>query len=330
MSNTRLQQLILLVGLGLLVAKFFAYYLTGSGTVLTDAMESIINVAAGALTLFSLRLSARPKDENHPYGHGKVEFISAGIEGTLIFLAAFFIIAQSIWSLCWGESKLQHLDLGLLIAALAGAINYLMGHISQKQGKKSGSLALEAAGEHLKSDAYSTVGLLLGLGLVYALQEFWQLPYWAGVADNLAAISFGLFIGYSGYNILRRSVAGIMDEVDYELMEQVVQLLEQNRYTDWVDIHNLRIIKYGPNLHIDCHLTLPWYYNARQTHEELDRLEELLHSQIDPSVEIFVHIDPCLPSSCHLCTKSDCPQRQSPFLKKVEWNRELVMRNKKH
>ena len=330
MNNVSLQRLTVLIGAILLVGKFFAYYLTHSSTVLTDALESIINVVAGILGLYSLMLSAQPKDENHPYGHGKVEFISAGVEGTLITIAGLIIIGQAVWSLFYGEQAIKQIDIGICITAFAGAVNYSLGYLTEKQGHKTGSLALVAGGRHLKSDAYSTIGMVLGLLAIYLLLNVWQMPYWAQVADNSVAILFGLLIGWTGYGILRVSVAGIMDEVDYPLVETMVKLLHENRRKDWIDIHNLRIIKYGPSLHIDCHLTLPWYYNTKEAHDEVDELEELLHRSIDNSVELFVHVDPCVPTSCHLCQKKDCPERGAVFSQKVEWTAELIMKNKKH
>lgn len=330
MNNISLQRFTVLIGVILLAGKFFAYYITHSSTVLTDALESIINVVAGILGLYSLMLSAQPKDENHPYGHGKVEFISAGVEGTLISLAGIIIIGQAVWSLIFGGKEITQIDIGLYITAFAGAVNYGLGRLTEKQGHKTGSLALIAGGKHLKSDAYSTVGMVFGLFAIFLLQNVWEAPYWAQVVDNVVAIIFGLFIGWTGYGILRESVAGIMDEVDYPLVKNMVKLLNENRHNDWIDVHNLRIIKYGPSLHIDCHLTLPWYYDTREAHDEVDRLEMLLRSSIDTSVELFVHVDPCIPSSCHLCQKSDCTKRAADFTGKVEWTAELIMKNKKH
>jgi cation diffusion facilitator family transporter len=330
MNNISLQRLTVLIGATLLVGKFFAYYLTHSSTVLTDALESIINVVAGVLGLYSLMLSAQPKDENHPYGHGKVEFISAGVEGTLITIAGLVIIGQAIWSLALGGQAITQIDIGIYITAFAGAVNYGLGYMTEKQGHKTGSLALVAGGRHLKSDAYSTIGMVVGLLAIYLLINVWHQPYWAQIADNSVAIIFGLLIGWTGYGILRESVAGIMDEVDYPLVENMVELLQENRREDWIDVHNLRIIKYGPSLHIDCHLTLPWYYNTKEAHDEVDQLEDLLHASLDNAVELFVHVDPCVPTSCYLCQKKDCPERSTAFAKKVEWTAELIMRNKKH
>lgn len=320
-ENVRVQLLAVIVGILLLVGKFIAYYLTNSNTVLTDALESIINVVAGSLGLYSLIIAALPKDENHPYGHGKIEFISAGVEGTLITLAGLIIIFKSIYSLFY-PNPIQQIDLGIYITATAGLINYLLGLMVERRGQKSNSLAMVASGRHLKSDAYSTVGLVVGLGILYFTNYVWL--------DSIIALIFGAIIGWTGSHIIKESVSGIMDEVDYKLVDHVVTILNEHRHPNWIDVHNLRIIKYGGDLHFDCHLTLPWYFNTIEAHTEVDRLEELLQTQIEAPVELFIHVDPCIPQSCSICQVNDCPKRQAPFEKKIEWELKNIMLNRKH
>ena len=329
-KNFNLQLITVCIGAVLLAGKFFAWWVTHSSTVLTDALESIINVVAGAIGLYSLYLSAHPKDENHPYGHGKIEFISAGVEGTLITLAGLLIIGQALISLIIGGTKIEQVDVGIYIAAFAGCVNYFLGYITEKQGHKTASLAMIAGGQHLKSDAYSTIGMILGLVLIFLLQSVWKLDLAARITDNLVAVIFGILIAWTGYRILRKSVAGIMDEVDYELMKSILKHLNENRAENRIDVHNLRIIKYGPSLHIDCHITVPWFFNTRDAHEEVESLEHLLKDCIDSSVEVFVHVDPCIPNSCILCEKKDCVERTFEFNGRKEWTADMIMKNKKH
>jgi len=329
-SNIRFQFVVVTVGFILLVMKFYAYWITNSSTVLTDALESIINVVAGSFGLYSLILSSLPKDKNHPYGHGRVEFISAAIEGGLVFFAGIAIVLQSIWSLLFDFKEIHKIDIGLIIVAFAGIVNYLIGYFTEKQGKKSGSLALIASAKHLKSDAYSTLALIFGLVLIYILNNVYKLDYWAYFIDNSVAILFGIIILWSGYGILRESVARIMDEVDYKLVDEIVLLLDSNKHENWIDVHNLRIIRYGSSLHIDCHLTVPWYFNTKEAHFEVDRLEELLKSKLERSTEVFVHVDPCIESSCVICDKLECPVRSHMFNGNKKWTSELIMNNKKH
>lgn len=320
-ENIRLQLLVVLVGVLLLIAKFVAYYLTNSNAILTDALESIINVVAGGFSLYSLILSARPKDLNHPYGHGKIEFVAATLEGSLILVAGGAIILKSFYNL-FEPQVLSSLDKGIYLTAAAGLINFVVGYLTEQKGRKANSLVLVAGGKHLKTDAYSTVGILAGLLLIYMTGYTWL--------DSAVAIIFGAFICYTGYRILRASLAGIMDEADYELLERIVRVLNENRRENWIDIHNLRVIKYGNTLHIDCHLTVPWYLNVLEAHEEVEAVGALVRERIDPAIELFIHTDPCVEVSCEICTKEDCTVRRRPFQKKIEWDFDKVIADKKH
>jgi cation diffusion facilitator family transporter len=320
-KNVRLQIVIVVVGAALLIAKFFAYHLTRSNTVLTDALESIVNVVAGALGLYSLIIAAMPKDENHPYGHGKIEFISAGVEGTLIIIAGVLIVIKSVESLFFPQ-ELQQIDMGIYITAAAGGVNYVLGFWAMQQGKRSNSLALVASGKHLISDTYSTIGLVIGLLLIWATEWLWL--------DSATAILFGFIIAFTGYHIIKESIAGIMDEVDYRLVQRVIEVLQANRQPNWIDIHNLRIIKYGGALHIDCHLTVPRFFNVVEAHDEVDALELVLEEKIQPEIELFIHIDACVPDSCRLCPYHACPVRSSDFEALEDWTLFNIMQNRKH
>ncbi|HMV14735.1 MAG TPA: cation diffusion facilitator family transporter [Chitinophagales bacterium] len=315
------QSLTLVVGLALLLVKFFAYFTTNSNAILTDALESIVNIVAGSFGLYSLYLAAKPNDEDHPYGHGKVEFISASIEGSLIAATGIAMIIKSSYNF-FVPTSLDNLDVGLMLIVIAGIINFILGKIAVAYGKKNSSLTLIASGEHLKVDAYTSVGILLGLGIVYFTDFLWL--------DNVVAILMGIFIVYNGIKILKKSVAGIMDEADFFLLEKVVVQLNDNRRMNWIDIHNLRIIKFGEKIHIDCHTTIPWYFNANEVHEELKLVESNIKQIIPNNLETFIHADPCLPKSCRSCLKTDCKVRQFPFERKIEWTLENVMKNEKH
>jgi len=148
--------------------------------------------------------------------------------------------------------------------------------------------------------------------------------------DGAVAIAFGTFIIYTGYKIIRASLAGIMDEADMELLEKMVDVTEKNRKENWIDIHNLRVIKYGHVLHIDCHLTVPWYLNINQAHGEIDVLIGLIQKKFGESLEVFVHCDGCLYSQCPICIKSDCPVRQHSFKQRVDWDLDNALQNEKH
>lgn len=301
--------------------KLVAWYLTGSVAILTDALESTVNVVAGLIGIYSLYVSAKPKDTDHPYGHGKAEFLSAAIEGTLISVAGIIIVYEAINNLIHPH-PIQALDYGIWIVAATAVINYVTGSICISTGKKNNSLALMASGKHLQSDTYSTVGIIAGLVLLYFVKLWW--------IDSAVAILFAFIIMFTGYKIVRTSVAGIMDEADTTLLEKLVVMLNANRRPNWIDVHNLRIIKYGGTIHLDCHLTVPWYLNVHQAHEEIDALSALVKNEYGESMELFVHSDGCLDFSCSVCTKDDCTVRQHPFEQKIEWTMDNIVSNKKH
>lgn len=305
----------------LFALKLTAWFLTRSVAVLTDALESTVNVVAGFVGLYSLHVAAQPRDEEHPYGHGKAEFLSAAVEGTLIMIAGLIIIYESIDNLIHPH-EIRKLDWGMLLIAVSGLVNYLMGAYAIQQGKKSNSLALVASGKHLQSDTYSTIGILVGLALIYFTK--------INLIDSIVALIFAFVILITGYKILRESIAGIMDEADQALVNKLVDLLNAERKPNWIDLHNLRVIKFGSVLHIDCHLTVPWYLNVHEAHVEVDRLVDTVRNNFGESVEFFVHADGCLDFSCAICSKTDCTVRKNPFEQQVVWTSANVQSNQKH
>jgi cation diffusion facilitator family transporter len=319
-QNLRVQLWIVIVALVLFSIKIIAWYLTRSVAILTDALESIVNVIAGFVGLYSLSIAYKPRDANHPYGHGKAEFLSAAIEGTLIMLAGIFIIYEAVYHLFYPK-VLQQLTYGIYLMAISAVINFIVGFIAIKKGKANRSDALEASGRHLQSDTYSTIAIIVGLLLIYftGIQQM----------DSIVAIIVSLVIMFIGYRIARKSVAGIMDEADDKILVKMTDLLNRNRKPNWVDIHNLRVIKFGNILHIDCHMTVPWYLNVREAHVEVDMLRKLIEKEFGSAIEFFVHEDDCIPDCCPICIKTDCHVRQHPFSKRIDWNMENIIPNKK-
>lgn len=316
-----IQKWVAAVSVILLSVKFLAYYSTHSVSILTDALESIVNVAAGLIGLYSLYVAAKPRDKNHPYGHGKAEFLSAAVEGTLIGSAGAIILYKAIQTLI-NPVELQKIDYGIWLIAATALVNYIMGYFCLRTGNRNSSLALIASGRHLQSDTLSTVGIIAGLILLYFTKLIW--------IDSVVAILFGVIIIITGYRILRKSIAGIMDEADTVLLDRFVGILNANRKENWIDLHNLRVIKYGSILHVDCHLTVPWYLNVHEAHKEIDALAELVRKEFGESLELFVHSDGCLPFSCKICSKAGCPERKQEFEKRINWTLENISNNKKH
>ncbi|MDZ7805746.1 MAG: cation diffusion facilitator family transporter [Gracilimonas sp.] len=320
-ENIRVQKFIVLVAVVLFVLKMAAWYLTGSVAVLTDGLESIVNVISGFIGLYSLYLSAKPKDSNHPYGHGKVEFISAGIEGALITVAGLLIVMEAIQSFIDPE-PLRSLDLGIVLVGISAVINYTFGYWAYETGRRNDSLALQASGKHLQTDTFTTIGIIAGLIFIRFTGIEWM--------DGVVAIFFALLIMRTGVKILRQAVAGIMDESDEDLLEEMIHFLQDNRDPKWIDLHNLRIIKYGRILHVDCHLTLPWYLTVKQAHVELDKIEELIAKKFGNRIEIFIHTDYCMEFSCRLCQVENCEVRQHEFEEAITWTVENVATDGKH
>ncbi|MEJ7626793.1 MAG: cation diffusion facilitator family transporter [Ferruginibacter sp.] len=320
-QSLKIQKIIALISVILFGIKIAAWVITHSVAILTDALESIVNIAAGFFGVYSLYISAKPKDTDHPYGHGKIEFISAAIEGTLITVAGLFIIYEAIIHLA-SPQVIYKLDYGILLIAGTAVVNFVAGNICIRTGKKNDSLALIASGRHLRSDTYTTIGIIAGLVLLYITKIQW--------IDSVVALIVAVVIIITGYRIISSSVAGIMDKADEILISKVVETLNTNRSVNWMDLHNLRIIKYGPTLHMDCHLTVPWYFNVNEAHNEVDTFSDHVRKNYGESVELFVHSDGCLFSSCPICDKFDCPVRQHPFVKKVTWTIENISSNSKH
>lgn len=321
-EKKKYQQLAIGIGCLLLLLKFYTWWLTGSNAILSDALESIVNVLASSFALYSIVLSSRPQDENHPYGHGKIEFLSVGLEGALILIAGLATIGKAIYNLFYPQ-LIEAIDTGILLTVVSGAVNFMLAQLLLRKGRQLDSITMTGDGRHLMTDVYSSIGLVVGLIFIYFTGNIW--------IDNLIAIGFGCFIAYSGYKLIRDSISGIMDEADLKLISKVIGILNRHRRRNWMDIHNLRIIKYGHGLHIDAHATIPWYFNLKESHREIKLIAALINENIPNEVEFFIHADPCEPPrTCTICLKADCAVRRQAFQKKIEWKLDNVLPNKKH
>lgn len=320
-QNYTIQKWICGLSVILFGAKFAAWYLTRSVAILSDALESIVNIVAGFIGLYSLYVAAKPRDMDHPYGHGKAEFVSAAAEGAMIFVAGVLIIYQAIVSLLH-PSRVEQLDMGLILVVLTAGLNYGFGYFCLKIGKKNNSLALQASGKHLQIDTFTTLGIVVGLIVIKLTHLDW--------IDAALGLFLGVFVVYNGYKILRASIAGIMDEADMTLLDELIKMLNESRRPNWIDIHNLKVVKYGSFLHVDCHLTLPYYLSVLDAHEETLQVQKLVRQYFPEGIEINIHIDPCHPASCPICTKEDCHVRSAPFEKKLEWTPDRVLSIKQH
>jgi cation diffusion facilitator family transporter len=303
------------VGAALMAAKFYVYRLTGSAAVLSDALESIINVVASAFALISIWLAAKPPDASHPYGHGKIEYFSAGFEGALIILASLGIFKAGLTRILEPQA-ISRLGVGLLILAAAAAVNLLLGILLVRTGRQTRSLALVADGRHLLTDVYTSAGVLAGLGLVKLTGWLWL--------DGVVACLVGLYILYSGGKLVGESVSGLMDRYDPAVLDEIADLLIAHRRPAWIDIHRLRVMRAGSRVNVDFHLILPRELSLEEAHRETKDLEHLILQHFQGDANVLIHMDPCDDGECPICSQKMCDLRLEEMHAHIPWTRDTL------
>jgi len=324
-DNYNFQKIIVVVGASLLVTKFAAYFITNSVAIFTDAVESIVNVVAGVIGLYALYLSAQPADRSHPFGHGRVELISATVEGAMIAVAGTLIIIEAVNDLMAPE-EISSLDVGLLLIIFAAGVNFIIGTIAVRKGKKNRSVALEASGRHLRTDTFSSAGIIIGLTVVYLGANAGYDLY---ILDPIIALVFGALIMITGASVIKKAMDGIMDKADAEVLEKAVACLSEQRSEAWIDIHNLRVIKYGSKLHIEMHVTMPFDMTIAEMEKENGRLHGSIRSTFGGSVDMIMMPEPCKEFSCTHCMR-DCRARRAEFIERINWNVDLLAQEHQH
>ena len=306
------------VSMVLMILKFVTYSLTGSSAVLSDALESIINVVASAFATVSVWLSAKPPDPEHPYGHGKIEYFSAGFEGALIILAAAGIFYAGARQLIYPQA-LPRLELGMLILLGTTVVNLFLGVALLKAGRKTESITLEADGRHIITDVYTSGAVVVGLILVY----------WTGWIrlDGAVACLVGINIIVTGVQLVRQSFARLMDASDPDLLDRITDCLQSHRRDQWIDIHKLRAWRAGHLIHIDLHLVLPRDYSMDEAHHEARKVEDLLLEEFKGLASALVHVDPCNESFCPICKRQPCRWRAGEIGHQPPWDRNHLIRN---
>jgi cation diffusion facilitator family transporter len=307
------------VGLLLMGFKFLTYELTHSSAVLSDALESIINVVASAFAGLSIWMAAKPPDPEHPYGHGKIEYFSAGFEGALIIGAAGAIFYTGIRQVLH-PSSLPHLQQGVVILLGASVINLLLGIFLIRIGRRTESIALIADGNHILTDVYTSAGVIVGLGLVYVSGWAWL--------DGAVACLVGANIVITGGRLIYHSYSRLMDASDPELLDRITGMLQQYRRPGWVDIHQLRAWRAGSFIHIDLHLVLPIDVSLHDAHHEAKILEQTLIAQFHGNASVLVHMDPCEAENCPVCNRLDCDSREHRHAGDAVWNRQRLTQSR--
>ena len=294
----------LVAGSFIFAGKLVAWWITDSTAVLSDALESIINVVAAAGLLYSLVIAARPADESHPYGHGKVEFFSAGVEGACIAGAALVILWEAVAALLRGP-HVENIDAGLLVLVVMSLLNAALGAYLVRIGTKSHSLALVADGKHVLTDVWTSAAVVVGL--VGVRVTGWH------VLDPLVAMAMAANILFTGWKLVREAVGGLMDEADLPRLDVMVAALEKQRRPEWIDVHTLRAWRSGRVQHADLHVTVPRYLDVEQVHGFDESIGRIFSRATGLPMETIVHFDPCRPRHCPSCCVEDCPVRATRF-----------------
>lgn len=295
----------LLVSLGLLAAKFQAYRLTGSTAILSDALESIVNVVAAVFAIGALLFAGRPADRNHPYGHGKMEFLSAAFEGGLIAFAAVLIVYEVAQGLLYGVT-LRALDTGLAVVLGAGLVNLALGAYLVRTGRRYDSLTLVADGRHVMADFYTSAGIVVGLLLVRVTGLGWL--------DPVVAAVVALNLLWTGLHLVRQAAAGLLDEEDPALLRRLLDVLQPHLGQGVIRIHHLRAIRAGRVHHVDAHLVVPEFWSVERSHELAEHLGERVMKDLGVEGEMTLHTDPCHRVYCRMCDLEDCPVRRDLFV----------------
>ena len=294
----------LVIGTALLGGKYLGYLYTGSAAVLSDALESIINVVAATFMVGSIVFAGRPADRDHPYGHGKIEYFSAVFEGGLISFAAVLIAWYAVMDLLRGPAVKQ-VELGMLITLACGLGNAALGWYLIATGRREQSLSLVADGQHVLSDFWTSAGVVVGLLLVRLTGLTWL--------DPVTAIVVAVNLVVTGARLVRNAAGGLLDEEDTKLLAELVQAFESRRDPGLIRIHSLRAIRAGRFTHVDAHLIVPEYWTVEQAHHVVDAFEQRVLDSCSVEGEIAFHTDPCGRVLCRVCEMPDCPVRQAPL-----------------
>jgi cation diffusion facilitator family transporter len=270
------------VGLAVLALKYVAYHLTGSVALLSDAIESIVNVVTAIVALIAIRFAAQPADKNHPYGHHKAEYVSAVIEGVLIVIAALAILREA-WGAYQSPRVLEAPWFGLAFNGAATAINAIWCSILLQLGRRNRSAALTADGRHLLTDVASSVGVFAGI----ALAGYTGIT----VLDPLLAALVALNILWAGWKLMKESAGGLLDEaLPDEMLERIRAAIAKNA-DGAIEAHDLKTRQAGPMTFVDFHLVVKGSMSVTDAHEICDRLERAIKTECNDAT-ISIHVEP--------------------------------------
>jgi len=293
------------VALLMLAAKYQAYRMTGSTAVLSDALESIVNVVAAVFALGGLVFAGRPADRNHPYGHGKIEFFSAAFEGGLIAFASVVIVYEAVLILLAGAAVRQ-ISAGVVIVLVTGLVNLVLGWYLVRTGRRYNSLTLVADGKHVIADFWTSAGVVVGLLLVQLTGLAWL--------DPLVALLVALSLMWTGFRLVRHAAGGLLDEEDPALLSRVLAALQRYVGHGVIRVHHLRAIRSGRFHHVEAHLVVPEFWSVDKAHGVSEDVAARVIHDLGVEGEMVFHTDPCHRIYCATCDLEDCPIRREPFL----------------
>lgn len=299
----------------LMAAKMGVYFMTGSVAVLSDAIESVINIATSGFAIYAVWLSSLPRDREHPYGHGRVEYLAEAIEGVAICVAGLAILLVA-FSRSSRHETIDATPLGIGLVALIAGVTYVAGTLIVRAGKRHASPAIAADGAHIRADAITTIGAFAGLLLVYITGLQWM--------DQAVAALLGAWLVWSGGRILFSAAGSLMDEADPALLDTLGGVFEAVRQPGWVAPHLTRVHRLGQTIHVDMHMVFPRYWSLERAHDASKALEHALEIECGADADLMLHMEACTPVSCTYCDVSECPVRQTPFTGLHRWTGDYI------
>ena len=295
----------IVAGIAILALKFMAYRLTGSAALKSDAYESTVNVVAALFALGAILFAEQPADEDHPYGHGKIENFSAAFEGGLITLAGILIIYDGISTLML-PPELKSLDLGLGLNVFAGVLNGFLGFYLISKGKKLRSRAIEADGHHVMSDFITSLALIVGVAVVWFTGWSWL--------DPVLAIAMGSWLLFIGFRLVKESAGALLDVEDPKILQALLDAANAERGPEIISLHGLRTLRSGRFIHADVHVVVPEFLQVRQGHDLIEDYFARIIRKANLEGEFHSHMDPCMRTLCSECSYPNCSIRRTEFV----------------
>lgn len=314
----------LIVSIFVFLLKTFAAIKTNSTALYSDALETLVNIAAAIVSLTILKFISQPKDDNHPYGHGKAEFISSAVEGGFVLSAGLAIFIEASRNLV-SPKHIDFNNLGFLVSIIATVMNVGLAIYLRQASKKRQSIMLNASAIHVLSDVWTTVGVLLALGISKMTGIIW--------IDPVIALGLSAFLFHEGYKLLREAFSGLTDELDPQILKELTaafqQVVDEGKTPGLIDLHAVRFIRSGNFHHVDAHLVVPRFWDVSKTHIFMEELEKKVVKAYRFDGEIAFHIDPCEPTDCATCDYPNCPVRSQAFTKRKTFTPERLAGEKK-